>query len=74
MVRLGDTYPSQMADVEVRMFLYRYASRHTEEGEDLPFSVRSSAGRKAGTLHGAAPPARAVEPGPARGAHGRGRR
>jgi hypothetical protein len=40
MVRLGDTYPSQMVDVEARVFLYRYAGGSTPEGEEVPFTVQ----------------------------------
>lgn len=37
--RLGDSYPSQMLNVHVRLLLYRYSAATSPEGELLPFTV-----------------------------------
>jgi hypothetical protein len=39
-LRVGDTYPSQMALVRVAMYLYRYGDPPTGEGEARPVTVR----------------------------------
>jgi hypothetical protein len=37
--RVGDSYPSQMLNVQVRLLLYRYSAATSPEGELVPFSV-----------------------------------
>lgn len=39
MVRVGDSLPSQMLDVRVSLYLYRWRQRVTAEGEEVPLEV-----------------------------------
>ena len=39
--RLGDTFPNgQVEDIQVKARMYRWTTRTTSEGEELPFTVR----------------------------------
>jgi len=42
-VRLGDTYPSSMMQVQARMYLYRWAERPGPEAEAHAYEVRTPA-------------------------------
>lgn len=53
MCRVGDTYPSQMLNVQVSMWLYRFQPTISLEGERVPVQVRQAAelGRPKGKSH-----------------------